>query len=165
MPNSKRNPKKDGVDTYNITKFFGLWIAFAIIAFGVKAAVMKGISLSPTGEVGNGILTLYRVENTGAAFNMFSGQTSAIIAAGVIALVVLTLIVLTLSSKLPQSSIPALSFLSAGITMNTIERLFDGYVTDYIHCNFIENFPVFNVPDIMIVIGAICLALAVITRR
>lgn len=164
MPNNRKTQKKV-VDTYNIVKFFCLWAAFAVISFGVKAAVMKGISLSPTGEVGNGILTLYRVENTGAAFNMFSGQTAAIIAAGVIALVVLTLVVLMFSAKLPQSSIPALSFLSAGITMNTIERLCDGYVTDYIHCNFLQNFPVFNVPDIMIVIGAICLALAVITRR
>ena len=49
--------------------------------------------------------------------------------------------------------------------MNMIERINQGYVIDYIHCDFLQDFPVFNVPDIMIVVGAIGLMLSLLTKR
>lgn len=42
--------------------------------------------------------------------------------------------------------------ISGGIS-NLIDRIFRGYVVDYIDINKIINYPVFNIADIFIVIG------------
>ena len=162
---TRRQPKKEVIDSYNIIKFFALWIVFGLIAFGVKTVVMSAIKMSPTGQVGNGTLTLYEVHNTGAAFNLFAGQPEAIITASMITVLIIAFIVLFASTKINQTALSALAFLNAGITMNMLERMKDGFVTDYIHCDFLQNFPVFNVPDIMIVVGAISLILSILTKK
>lgn len=153
------------IDIFTIVKYFALWILFSLIAYGVKVVVMSALQASPTKQVGNGMLTLYEVHNTGAAFNLFSNQPEMIVTASFLAVAVITFIVLMASGKLTQTAISAMAFLSAGITMNMLERINQGYVIDYIHCDFLQNFPVFNVPDIMIVAGAFGLILSVLTKR
>ena len=54
--------------------------------------------------------------------------------------------------------------LFAGIIANTFERLQTGAVIDYINLNFI-NFPVFNIADLYICLGAIILVFVVIFKR
>ena len=160
---SKKNKKY--VDTYYIIKYFVLWCVFALLCYGMKMVVMSSIALSPTHEVGNGLLRLYEVHNTGAAFNLFSGHPEALITMSVLAVAAITIIVLSCSTKLTQAAISAMAFLSAGISMNLFERINYGYVIDYINCAFLPNFPVFNVPDIMIVVGTVCLILSVLIQR
>ncbi len=149
----------------SIIKYFILWIVFALISFGMKTIVIGAVNMSPTKQCGNGMLTLYEVHNTGAAFNLFSGQPEMIIMASFIAVAALTFIVLLASAKLSHAAISAMALLSSGITMNMIERINYGYVIDYIHCDFLSNFPVFNVPDIMIVLGAIGLILSILFKK
>ena len=69
------------------------------------------------------------------------------------------------SARLNQTAISALSFLTAGISMNLYERIQYGYVIDYINCNFAPNFPVFNTADMMIVVGAIGLVFSLLTKN
>lgn len=161
----QQKTKEPLIDIFTIVKYFILWILFALVAYGVKVVVMMALSASPTRQVGNGILTLYEVHNTGAAFNLFSSQPEMIIMASFLAVALITFVVLIASGKITQTAVSAMAALSAGITMNMLERINQGYVIDYIHCNFLENFPVFNVPDIMIVVGAIGLMLSLLTRR
>ena len=52
----------------------------------------------------------------------------------------------------------------SGGTSNLIDRIFRGYVVDYIDINQIFKFPVFNVADISIVLGTILLILYIITK-
>ncbi len=153
------------LDMASIVKYFALWIVFAAISFGIKTVVLGAVNMSPTKQCGNGMLTLYEVHNTGAAFNLFSNQPEMIIIASGLAVAVLTFIVLIASTKLTHSAISAMALLSSGITMNMLERINQGYVIDYIHCDFLHNFPVFNVPDIMIVVGALGLILSILFRR
>ena len=68
------------------------------------------------------------------------------------------------SSRLTYTALSAMALLTAGITMNMIDRIHHGYVIDYIHCNFMPNFPVFNTADIMIVFGALGLVIALFSR-
>ena len=51
----------------------------------------------------------------------------------------------------------ALLLISAGAIGNGLDRLFRGYVVDFIH---IHHWPVFNVADIYITVGALLLVLA-----
>ncbi len=153
------------IDFGSIIKYFVMWLIFGLIAYGIKMVVLRAFEASPTHQVGNGILTLYEVHNTGAAFNLFAGQQEIIITASVIALLILTGFAIVWSGRLSYQAVSAMSLLSAGITMNLWERLNLGYVIDYIHCEFAPNIPVFNVPDIMIFIGAVCLILSVFSKR
>ena len=164
MPRQQRT-KEPLIDVFTIVKYFILWILFAIVAYGVKVVVMMALAASPTKQVGNGILTLYEVHNTGAAFNLFASQPEMIIIASFLAVALITFVVLIASGKITQAAVSAMAALSAGITMNMIERINQGYVIDYIHCDFLQDFPVFNVPDIMIVVGAIGLMLSLLTKR
>ena len=53
-----------------------------------------------------------------------------------------------------------MSSFCAGILGNAYERYVYGYVTDFIKINFM-NFPVFNLYDILITVGAVLIAAVV----
>ncbi len=162
---SKQKPKEPIVDISIIVRYFVIWIIGALVSYGVGAVVKMANAASPTGETGNDILKFAEVHNTGAAFNLFSSQPEMIIMASFFAVAILTFIILVASSKLTHTTASAMAVLSGGITMNLIERLQYGYVVDYIHIESLPNFPVFNVADILIVVGAVVLLLSVLTKR
>ena len=112
----------------------------------------------------NDVLELYVLKNTGSAFSLFkdSNFTLAIIAAVVIAGIIVC--ILKNSKKLNWLDIRALGFLTAGIASNMLERFVDGYVTDYIKLTFID-FPVFNLADVFINIGAVLFIASVLLIR
>ena len=49
-----------------------------------------------------------------------------------------------------------LSFILAGGISNIIDRIIRGYVIEYIHFRTIINLPIFNIADIFVIIGWIC---------
>ena len=55
----------------------------------------------------------------------------------------------------------SLTLLFAGALGNAIDRIFRGYVIDFIETAFID-FPVFNVADIAITCGAVIMAIYII---
>lgn len=164
MSRRRHREERPIIDFFAIIKYIALSIVFALITFGVNKIVMTAIDMSPTNQVGNGILSLYEVHNTGAAFNLFAGQSEMIITASFFAVALMAFVVLIFSSKLTYTAISSMALLTAGITMNMVERIQHGYVIDYIHCNFMPNFPVFNTADIMIVFGALGLVIALFSR-
>lgn len=52
----------------------------------------------------------------------------------------------------------------SGGTSNLIDRIFRGYVIDYIDINQIFKYPIFNIADISIVLGVTLLILYIITK-
>ena len=56
--------------------------------------------------------------------------------------------------ELDNISFISLSFIIAGGISNLIDRIFRGYVIDFINVKFID-FPTFNIADIFVVIGII----------
>ena len=50
----------------------------------------------------------------------------------------------------------------SGGTSNLIDRIFRGYVVDYIDINQIFNYPIFNIADISVVLGVILLIIYLI---
>ncbi len=53
------------------------------------------------------------------------------------------------------------SLLLAGIIGNLVDRIAFGYVRDFIHLEFM-NFPIFNIADIALTIGCICMVVFVL---
>ena len=99
------------------------------------------------------ILQLTYVQNTGAAFSIFSQHTWILT---VVSLVVsVALVVLLLKKVFPHPlAMLTLSLVLAGAVGNLIDRAVMGYVTDMFQTLFM-HFAVFNVADICVVCGGI----------
>ena len=91
------------------------------------------------------------VKNEGAAFSILENKVFLLSILGVLALVALIYII----TKYNKNSI-GYFFLVGGLIGNLIDRIFLGYVIDFIGFNiFSYSFPIFNIADIFIVLGAI----------
>ena len=91
------------------------------------------------------------VRNDGAAFSIFENKVLFLAILGIIALLALIYYI----TKHNKNNI-GYFFLVGGILGNLIDRIFLGYVVDFIGIEFFGNqYPIFNIADIFIVIGAI----------
>ena len=91
------------------------------------------------------------VKNYGAAFNIFSGSR---IFLSLISIFFSILLIYLISTKNTLNSLDlySYSFILGGTIGNGIDRVYRGFVVDFINLNII-NFPVFNIADISINIG------------
>ena len=106
------------------------------------------------------VFHLTYVENRGAAFGIFQGGTAFFI---VFTVVILALIVYVIKKYAKESKLLSLSlvFIAGGAVGNLIDRVLRGFVIDFFDFCLI-NFPVFNVADIFVCIGAAMLIVFVI---
>jgi len=95
------------------------------------------------------------VKNYGAAFNIFSGNRIFLSFISIIFSILLIYLILR-KNTLNQFDFFAYSFILGGTIGNGIDRIFKGFVIDFINLNII-SFPVFNIADISINIGFIIL--------
>tara|TARA_B100001996_G_scaffold336373_1_gene287593 strand:+ start:1677 stop:2144 length:468 start_codon:yes stop_codon:yes gene_type:complete len=95
--------------------------------------------------------TIDYVKNFGAAFNIFSGSRTLLSTVSI--LFSFLLIYFILKNNINKTiDLLSYSFILGGALGNGIDRIFKGYVVDFINLNFI-NFPIFNIADIAINIG------------
>ena len=114
---------------------------------GLNVVPEKGIELIKN------FFYIIEVKNTGGAWGIFSGNVAFL---AVISLFVIVMLYFFLRSekKLNKLSITYYGLLFAGIIGNCIDRIVNGYVTDFLNFFiFGYDFPVFNVADILIVVG------------
>ena len=91
------------------------------------------------------------VKNEGAAFSILENRVFFLAILGVFALVAIIYFI----TKYNKNNI-GYFFLVGGLIGNLIDRIFLGYVIDFIGFNiFSYSFPIFNIADIFIVLGAI----------
>ncbi len=111
-------------------------------------------------------LSWTHTQNTGAAFSLLQNGGVFFI---VVAVIVSTLIIYY-APRLPADdwlSRLALGLQLGGALGNLIDRLRQGYVTDFVHFQIPQigfDWPVFNVADSCIVVGVICLIVASFVR-
>jgi signal peptidase II len=112
-------------------------------------------------------LSWTHTQNTGAAFSLFQNGGAFFI---VIAIIVSAVIVYY-APRLPPSdrlSRVALGLQLGGALGNLLDRLRQGYVTDFIHVQIPEigfDWPVFNIADSAIVVGVIALIVMSLIRE
>ena len=95
------------------------------------------------------------VKNYGAAFNLFSGSRIFLSLISIIFSLLLIYLILR-KNTLNSFDLYTYSFILGGTIGNGIDRIYKGFVVDFINLNII-NFPVFNIADISINIGFIFL--------
>jgi len=99
-------------------------------------------------------------ENTGMSFSLLEGQRFILIALPV--LLIGVVVYLIFSGKIKSKAMKiALAFLAGGGLGNLIDRIFLGYVVDFIDFRII-NFAIFNFADICAVLGGFAFALMMI---
>ena len=125
-----------------------------------KIAALKILKPLSSVVILKNIFSLSYVENRGAAFGMM--QNSRWIFIVVTTVAILALIVYRFKFK-PKGFIvnSALCMLLAGAVGNMIDRVFRGYVIDMLEVTFI-SYPVFNLADCFVVIGAILLCIYIL---
>ena len=119
----------------------------------VKYLVVQNIPLGEHVPFLPYLLDLTYVENTGAAFSLFSDHTWILALISLVMSVLLAIAVWKPPFRHPFGR-TALALLLAGAVGNLIDRALQGYVVDMFHVLFME-FAVFNVADICVVVGGI----------
>ena len=95
------------------------------------------------------------VKNYGAAFNILSGSRIFLSLISIIFSLLLIQLIFR-KNTFNLFDLYAYSFILGGTIGNGIDRIYKGFVVDFINLNII-NFPVFNIADISINIGFIFL--------
>ena len=95
------------------------------------------------------------VKNYGAAFNIFSGSRIFLSLISILFSILLIYLMFR-KNTLKAFDLYSYSFILGGTIGNGIDRIYKGFVVDFINLNII-NFPVFNIADISINIGFVFL--------
>jgi len=131
------------------------WIALAVIAATAVAAdqLTKSIvSLRlPTGEAAAtlGPFSIHHVQNTGIAFGLFAGSTTAVIVLTTTAVAAMLVFFGRTAQRHPLLPV-ALGLVIGGSVANLIDRVRLGHVTDFLDFDY---WPAFNLADTFIVVG------------
>jgi len=91
------------------------------------------------------------VKNYGAAFNIFSGSRVFLSLISIFFSILLIYLIFR-KNNLNSFDLYSYSFILGGTIGNGIDRIYKGFVVDFINLNII-NFPVFNIADLSINIG------------
>ena len=112
----------------------------------------------------NKIFGLYYVENKGISFSMLSSKMALIIIiTSIIMLILIYVLIRTPKTKYFMPFSIVLSVIVGGAAGNMIDRIFRGFVIDFIMLDFI-NFPIFNVADIFVCVGLFILVILIIFK-
>lgn len=111
-----------------------------------------------------GVLEFVYTENTGAAFSSFEGMSSVLLVVGLALMAAVCFLVVRIPTQrkwLPLQY--TLVLLVAGGLGNILDRIFRGFVVDFIY--FVPiNFPRFNLADSCVVVAIILLFLLILFK-
>ncbi|MBG7979061.1 signal peptidase II [Enterococcus faecium] len=140
------------------------WI-FSALLVGVdqlvKWWITDNLALGETKNLIPGILSLNHIRNTGAAWSMLEGKMWFFTIVTLIAVVVILTLMIKNSEKGNSWFMIGLSLILAGAIGNFIDRIRLGYVVDMFQTDFM-SFPIFNVADVTLVCGVICMLIYII---
>lgn len=141
-----------------------LYIIGSLLLFAAdqlsKLIICKLVQPVHTVALWQNVFHLTYLENRGAAFGILQNKFGFFYIVTVLVIVAITVYIV---KKRPRSRClnVSLTLLAGGALGNFADRLFRGYVVDFLDFRFI-NFPVFNLADCFVVCGAFLLAAYII---
>jgi len=129
----------------------------------IKGLLVYFFNFGNSYEIINNFFSITLVKNTGAAFNIFSQNTLFLILFTIICL--FTIYHMLIKEKtLSNFETVMYGILIGGILGNFADRIFYGYVVDYLHFTFFD-FPIFNFADTCIVVSVILIIVDIFRRK
>lgn len=140
-------------------RFFWAYALISLVGDHLtKLWVVQNFGLRESWPLWSGVFHLTYVRNTGAAFSLFSDNgwwlrwLSLAVSIGLMALA-------WYGPKMNRWEQAGYGFILGGALGNGIDRFVAGYVVDFLDLRLIR-FPVFNLADVFINVGIICLLIA-----
>ncbi len=119
-----------------------------------KLYIVSNFSLGESAKFIDGILDIRYIHNRGAAWGMLSGHTWILVCLTFLVMLICVYFLFKIGAKNKLLFWGLILILSGGLG-NMIDRIFkDGNVVDFLHFVFWPQFPVFNVADCAVVVGA-----------
>lgn len=97
-------------------------------------------------------------QNTNAAYGIGANSTVMYILTNLVILSVIFKFITTQNEYVDRKFKVFLSFILAGGITNVIDRMFRGYVVEFIDFKQFINIPVFNIADLFVIIGWVSVA-------
>lgn len=130
-----------------------------IIILVIIDQITKNIAINNNGPLINGVLNITTVENKGGAFGVGQNGTGTFIITNIVVIGIIIRFMIMQKEQIDKKTYFALSMIIAGGLGNFIDRIFRGFVVDFLDLTPIIKMPVFNISDIYILVGWILLAL------
>tara|TARA_B100000700_G_scaffold194028_1_gene213704 strand:+ start:260 stop:748 length:489 start_codon:yes stop_codon:yes gene_type:complete len=135
-------------------KIFILSLNIILIDQISKFIVLSTLGYENTKNIIPNLLNFTLVKNKGAAFSLFSNSTLLLTITSILASFLITGFIFKSPHKSYWNSM-GLAYLLGGTMGNGIDRIFKGYVLDFLDLVNV-NFAIFNVADIAINISILC---------
>ena len=146
----------------------GSFLFFAVLLVGdqlSKYLAVKHLKNEPPLGFLNDWFELYYLENHGAAWGILTGKTMFLIVITSIVLLVIFIIYFRLPAGRKHHLMRlSLLLIASGAVGNLLDRILYQYVIDFLYVKVID-FPVFNVADIYVTIGAFLFAVIVLFAK
>lgn len=139
-------------------------VIFLILDQAVKYwTTVNIVADTGTRELIPGLIRLTNVHNTGAAFSFLEGARWFFV---ILCVLFVALVIYALARRLINTPVARWMavIVLAGAVGNCIDRIICGYVVDMFEFEFVR-FPVFNVADICITVGAVLFAVCVLCEK
>lgn len=139
-------------------------IAILILALDciTKFLITKNLFLHQSVPIIKGVFHFTLVHNRGAAFGILKNQTPVFIFTSILAIILFYFSLKNTKQKNFSVYRLSLSLILSGALGNLIDRIFFGYVIDFLDFRI---WPVFNVADTAVTVGAILLGWSILRTR
>ena len=129
-------------------------ILVPVLAELIRPVIINNVKPVGSVDVIPGLFKLTYSENRGVAFGLFQDGTVFFAAATSIVIIVFAILLIKNYKKSKLFSVASALIIGGGLG-NLIERVFFGYVTDYLSLSFFP--PICNFADYCITAGTVCL--------
>ena len=127
----------------------------------IKLVVIANKHMLPVQIIKN-IFQINYQENYGIAFGIAQGGRISFIIVNFIIIGLIAKFLFTQLDSISNTKKVCLGLIISGGIGNLIDRIFRGYVVDYLDFSKIIDYPIFNFADIMIAIGTIWISIIII---
>lgn len=133
-------------------------IALLVVLLGadqlLKYWTMTHLALGESAPLLPGVLQLTRLHNYGAAWSSLSGKTVVLLVITGVLMAAVAYLLLKKIVRHPLGVTAGLFILGGGLG-NMIDRIRLGYVVDMLDISPLFDYPIFNLADCFVVVGAI----------
>lgn len=140
-----------------------LIISIVLVDQIIKLLAIKYLAQLNSVTLINGFLSLTYLENKGAAFGLWNSRW-LLVGVNIVIIFVVIKLLQNKTYEFTKTMKTAYSLILAGGITNLIDRLFRGFVVDYIDINELFYYPVFNLADICIIVGILVVIVTIVIK-